>query len=287
MRPTRTPIALALLLLASGCDRRQEAQPRTEEVRALRVEGELPRDDPADGAWRRAPAHVVKLLLQDVTDPRLREASVETVSARALNDGQWLAIRLEWRDDQEDDLVGPGRFSDAAAVQFPIAAGGAPPNSNMGDRDERVRIAYWRAAWAAEGDPVERLRPHATTDHYPPEAAPTEEGQARLKALYSPAKAVGNPLATRPEGPPVQRLLAEGYGTLSPDPEARADGGGAWNDGTWTVVIAVPLDESPDGSLRPGVQTQIALAIWDGDAGNVGSRKMRTVWIPLVIEEAR
>jgi hypothetical protein len=105
-----------------------------------------------------------------------------------------------------------------------------------------------------------------------------------LKALYSPAQAVGNPVAARPEGPPVQRLLAEGYGTLSPDPEARADGGGVWREGTWTVVVAVPLDESSAEALRPGAQTQLAVAIWDGDAGQVGSRKMRTVWIPLVIE---
>ena len=53
-----------------------------------------------------------------------------------------------------------------------------------------------------------------------------------------------------------------------PDPHAQA----------WSIEMAgVRLD--------PGDRGQIAFAIWEGSQHEVGSRKMRTVWIPLTVEE--
>lgn len=275
----------ALVLITTfGCDRGTTAgEQRITGVHAARATGELPKRDPNDARWREAPEHVARLLLQDVTEPRLLEGSTDSVRIRALTDGSWLAVRLEWSDARQDDLVGPGRFSDAAAIQFPIASGRDLPDPAMGQEGRRVRIAYWRAAWQVEGDPLERLRPNATTDHYPYEAA-AEGERERMETQYAPAKAVGNPMARRPEGAPVQPLIAEGYGTLSPDPDGSADGGGAWENDRWAVVVAVPLSTATSEALRAGARTQIAVAIWNGGEGNVGSRKMRTAWISLSIE---
>jgi len=51
--------------------------------------------------------------------------------------------------------------------------------------------------------------------------------------------------------------------------------------GGWAVVITRPL---PDG-LSPRSRTQIAFAVWNGGAGEVGARKMRTGWVPLSMRE--
>jgi hypothetical protein len=36
--------------------------------------------------------------------------------------------------------------------------------------------------------------------------------------------------------------------------------------------------------LAPGRRTQVAFAVWEGAHGEAGARKMRTGWIPLVLE---
>ena len=57
-------------------------------------------------------------------------------------------------------------------------------------------------------------------------------------------------------------------------------------DGCWMVTIARPLDLGPDmASLEMGKKTYMAFAVWDGVSRNTGSRKMRSGWIPLLLEE--
>jgi hypothetical protein len=48
----------------------------------------------------------------------------------------------------------------------------------------------------------------------------------------------------------------------------------------WDVLIVRPL---PSG-FSDKTPTQIAFAIWQGEAQEVGARKMRTGWIQLTLE---
>ena len=126
---------------------------------------------------------------------------------------------------------------------------------------------------------VAALRPNASIDHYPYQAA-KGEGRAELERQYAPAKNVGNPMTVRPNGA-VQALVAEGFGTLSPAVGQEVRGAGAWHDRTWSVVLARPLGDPQTTPLAAGGRTYVAFAIWDGSAGDVGARKMRSVWVPL------
>ncbi len=54
-------------------------------------------------------------------------------------------------------------------------------------------------------------------------------------------------------------------------------------DAGWAVVITRPL---PSG-LAPGGTSLVAFAVWNGSDGDVGGRKMRTVWIPLTLTGAK
>lgn len=252
--------------------------------------GDPPITDPASPAWQDAIEHRARLMVQDVTEPRLTKPGVELVQVRALHDGQWIVVRLEWEDATADMVPDVGRGSDAAAVQFPLTGGPDVPDPAMGQRGKAVQICYWQAAWQADldraesgaGDRIAALHPNLAIDHYPFEANPA--AKAEMERRYAPAQAAGNPVTTQSSRTPVQELIAEGFGTSTAASSQRADGRGAWNRGRWVTTIAKPLAEDGLASLRVGAKTYVAIAIWDGAARHAGARKMRSGWIPLLVE---
>jgi len=240
--------------------------------------------DPADAVWRTAPTFTAPLVLQDMVEPRLMTPSTPSVQVQALTDGARIAFRLTWTDSTQNDLPGAARFTDACAVQLPMQAGANVPAPQMGEPQGRVEITYWSASWQADvngrADSIQALYPNASVDHYPFEAASLPPGspeRLEMEKRYAPARAAGHP--THPAGRPVQDLLAEGPGTLTPAPETRADGRGVRTPTSWQVVLVRALPET----LRGQARSQVAFAIWDGARQEVGARKMRSVWMPLVL----
>jgi DMSO reductase family type II enzyme heme b subunit len=242
--------------------------------------------DPNDAAWNDVPIHVAALIPQDMVEPRLLKPSTAEVRVRAITDGTRIAIRLDWSDATKDDLPGPARFSDACAVQFPAKVAAEMPAPQMGEKGKPVEITLWRASWQAvvngRGDTIKDIYPNAAVDHYPYQAASLEKGSApqrEMEARYSPARALGNRMSG-PRERPVEDLIAEGPGTLTTVPPAGSDGRGRRTDTGWSVLISRRL---PEG-LAPGKRSQAAFAIWEGADQEAGARKMRTGWIPVVVE---
>jgi hypothetical protein len=278
-------LAVILALVASGCGMcgRPAPPPSPDVVAAMRPA--LPAD-PADASWADVPVHVAPLLLQDLVEPRLLEASTPQVRVQAMTDGSKVAFRLEWDDPAGDDLPKAGFFADACAVQLPSAPGADLPAPQMGEAGRPVEITYWRASWQAvvdgRGDTIKDIFPGATVDHYPFEAASLEPGSAEQQAMaarYAPARSLGNMMAG-PRESPVQDLVASGPGTLEPGPSTDSSGSGTRTAGGWAVVITRRL---PNG-VRPGGRGQVAFAVWEGGHKESGARKMRTGWVPLVVE---
>jgi hypothetical protein len=245
--------------------------------------------DPGDAAWNAAPEHVARLLLQDLVEPRLQQVSTPEVRVRALASGGELALRLEWPDPSVDDLPGAGRFNDACAVQVPQKPAGAVPDPQMGMAGNGVSITFWRADWQASvkgrGDRIQDLYPNAAIDHYPFEAPSLEKGSAaqqKMAQQYAPAQGAGN-MRAGPRTSPVEDLIAEGPGTVSPAAATSSRGHGVRTPTGWAVVIARRL---PDG-LTPTSPSQIAFAVWEGSRQEAGARKMRTGWIPISIREGQ
>ncbi|HKZ51540.1 MAG TPA: ethylbenzene dehydrogenase-related protein, partial [Dehalococcoidia bacterium] len=113
---------------------------------AYKVDKEVPLDDPFAPVWDRATPVEVPLSAQTVTPPQ--GGGPRTVVVRALDDGQRLYLLLEWRDGAADwSMSGLTAFTDAAAVQFPVAAGETVPSFCMGDPNAPVNIWQWKAAW--------------------------------------------------------------------------------------------------------------------------------------------
>jgi DMSO reductase family type II enzyme heme b subunit len=276
--------ALAAVALLAACKGGPAAAPSAEVIVAHSTQ--LP-SDPGDAAWRNAPLYSATLVQQDMVEPRLLEPSTDKVQVRALSDGTSIAFRLEWVDPTVDDLPGLNRFSDACAVQLPVGTQADVPAPQMGEPQRPVQITYWRAFWQSmvdgREDTIKALFPNATVDHYPFEAAslpPGSEAQHEMALRYAPARELGNDMAG-PRKQPVQDLIAEGPGTLRPAPETRSVGRGTHSDQGWAVVLLRPL---PAG-LEPGSRTQVAFAVWQGAHQEVGARKMRSVWVPLVVQK--
>lgn len=286
MRPrSRWILCVPILLLAVSCARETPLSPS--EVRVART-GTAP-SDPQAPAWEKAPIHPAPLILQDLVEPRLMEPSTPEVRVRALTDGSRLAFRLEWADPDTNDRPGLDRFSDACAVQLPALASADVPAPQMGEPGRSVEITYWRAFWQStvdgRGDTIRDLYPGAAVDHYPFQAASLPVGSAEQREMeerYAPARALGNDMAG-PRDRPVEDLVAEGPGTLHPAPARVSEGRGVKTPKGWLVVLSRPLPEV----LAAGGRTEVAFAVWQGSRQEVGSRKMRTGWVPLTVEPGR
>lgn len=275
------PLFFFSLLAAAGC---RSAVATTTEVVAIQSNA-LP-VAPTDAAWDEAPEHPAKLLLQDLVEPRLMKATTDEVRVRAITNGNEVAFRLEWNDTTKNDLPGPARFLDACAVQVPAKLEANVPDPQMGGQGKTVEITYWRADWQASvdgrPDALKEMYPNASIDGYPFEARSLEKGSAAQQEMatrYAPARAVGN-RRVGPRETPVEDLIADGPGSLSPAPPAGSKGKGAKSENGWSVVITRKL---PNG-LAPGARTQVAFAVWEGGHNETGARKMRTGWVPLLMK---
>jgi hypothetical protein len=282
------PILIALMLSLStlGCVSKSPVASESE-VAAV-YEAKIPFTI-EDETWRQSPVHSAKLLLQDMVEPRLMEASTSFVNVQAATDGQKIVFRLSWNDPTIDDMPGPGRFSDAVAVQLPAVTSADVPAPQMGEAGKPVEITYWSAIFQSQvngrKDEIKAIYPRAKVDTYPFEAAPLKSGSPTQESManrYSPARTLQNPMSG-PRTVPVQDLIAEGPGTLRPRDASISTGVGKHSKDGWTVLLVRPL---PNGA-QPGGRTQVAFAVWEGSHSEAGPRKMRTAWIPLALGSAK
>ena len=288
MKARNIVVVAAILIYAvfAGCGKK-EPPISDSEVKAV-FEKTLP-STVEDRTWERVPLHPAKLLLQDMVEPRLMQGSTSFVRVQAVTDGQKIAFRLTWNDSTLDDVPGPGRFADAVALQMPASTTADVPAPQMGETGRAVEITYWSAIFQAvvngRKDDIQAIYPRSAVDHYPFEAPSLKPGSAAQQEMakrYAPARSLGNPMSG-PRAVPVQDLLAEGPGTIRPAEKTLSSGSGKYSRDGWSVLLVRPL---PNG-LQPGGRTQVAFAVWEGSHQEVGSRKMRTAWVPLSLGSSR
>lgn len=286
MRQIACALGIAILMTtAAGCGKKKAAS--TAEVIATFHRN--PPAEPEDPDWEQTPAHIEPLLMQDLVEPRLVEPSTPEVILRAFTDGARIVFRIEWEDATRDDLPSAGRFPDTCAVQLPELVERDAPDPQMGGPGRPVGITFWSAFWQSSRDgredTINSIYPQATVDHYPfqaPSLQPESKDQTAMALRYAPARTLGNPMSG-PKDKVVQDLVAEGPGTLTPATETTSSGKGVRTEKGWIVVISRPV---PRG-VAVGGQAQVAVAVADGSRKEGGSRKMRSAWIPLVLEEER
>lgn len=256
-------------------------------LKAIHLSGSAgPLLDPDAAYWQDAPPTKVGMLPQVMTKPQAPDPAVKELIVRAAHNGQWLAFLIEWEDPTKSDRLVVDEFGDQVAVQMPTNyKPDSYPNPMMGGPGDRVHIMQWRAAFQHDietgGEPkITDLYPFMHVDVYPDEVLRATDASA-----YTGAVGVDNPIS-RPKHSAVLDQMAEGFGTLTVEPEQQSDGRGVWADGRWRVVITHPMapGDPNDPTLAPGSETLAAFAVWEGGAREVGARKAWANWVPLKFE---
>jgi hypothetical protein len=238
----------------------------------------------------------VPLTAQKAALPMLEEASVPTMQVKSLNDGTWIAFRLEWADTTKNAVaIGQDQFRDAAAIQLPVNQ--SVPGVCMGVRGQPVNLWHWKADWQNDIDngfqDLVTQYPNFWKDYYPfavgtpPFKMPADFAGPDARR-YLVGWAVGNPLSDPARVTPVEELVAEGFGSATHQVEQGVIGRGVWKAGRWSVVFSRPMKTASlaQTQLTPGGKGVIAVAAWNGANKEVGSRKQVSADISLSIASA-
>ncbi len=254
-------------------------------------------DDPEDGLWQSADLLEVPLAAQAIVKPRTYEAGVKAITARALFDDARLAFQLEWGDPgREVSIGGVDAFRDAIAVEFPDDPTGGIPFFGMGEANKPETIYQGKADWQFGRDyDTDEEFPAMAVDWYPfsskgpGEIAQAEdygaEGAERVfHTSWWAGNTVADPLLQAQTS--VEKLTAEGFGTIAPVETARQDGSGQglWQDGVWKAVISVPRTQD-SFKFERGMSVPTAFAAWDGASEERGGEKAISTWYFLNLEQ--
>jgi len=254
------------------------------------VTDRLPNDDPWSPAWDGVRGVEVPLSPQVGVPPALLEPSVPTVRARALTDGDRIAILLEWADSTVDQTVlRSDAFADAVAIQF---AQGAGVSICMGQQAGSLNIWHWKADWAADleqfrdvPDAHPNMPLDATVPYVPrPDSTPRPGPDGFLSAV-----AAGNLRSLPDRASAVEDLNAVGFGSLTVQPADRQNvlGASEYRGGVWRVVLSRSLatDDPNDARLRRDGSSVVALAVWDGARGERDGLKSTSGWLALAFAQ--
>lgn len=293
----RIALAAIVLTLGSGCGsdekkvppkRNFDAKPATkiEELVAARTKDPLAAPDPRAPFWETVPRGAVTLLAQPMVTPRPEKLLTEQVVVQALHNDAHLALRIVWEDTEESRGGHLAEYSDAVGLQFPTDGSPNTPVM-MGAKGLPVHILHWRAQYQLDeeqGKPeISALYPFGTTDAYAMDFKEAKSGTPEQKESFLPARALGNPQSYRKKA--VDEITAEGFFTSSVLEPGGAVGKGEFDGERWAVVFVRPLEAPGRSTLKVGAVNQIAFAVWQGGAGEVGSRKaVMLSWLPLRLE---
>lgn len=241
--------------------------------------------DPLSPLWDAAPAYEVELGPQDIALPYRLEPTVSKVSVRAIHDGRHIGFRLEWSDEDSNDLaIKVDQFRDACAVML-VPGQPNPALRPMGSLDTPATLLHWKADWQRDVDEgrqgLDAVYPNRRVDTYPAvwESAPSEVGVEEYEAAgateWVPGYHVGNPISMGGRGTPVEKAIAYGFSTTTTAVEQDVDGRGSRSDSGWVVTIIRSLAATSEGELdlSPGSTCSCAFAVWSGAEREGGGRK--------------
>lgn len=262
-----------------------------------KVVSRVPDDDPHHRYWELAAAIDVALGPQDMALPLRLQPPVANVTVRALHDRERIGFLLAWDDADTDDLtVEVDHFRDACAV---LLAPGPPDLAvrPMGNATTAATLLHWKADWQRDVNRgrqgIDAAFPNLSIDVYPPlvDTAPGDVEPASYVEAgateWLPGMHVENPISVAGRTTPVEKILANGFGTTTTTLTQNARGRGIRTPTGWKVVISRPLAavDAGETALRPGDNATCAFAVWSGAAHDAGGRKSPSVDVHSVFLE--
>jgi DMSO reductase family type II enzyme heme b subunit len=265
-------------------------------ARHVRLEAKaFEKPEPDAAYWQDATPAMAPVLPQNIATPSKLTPGTPLIEARAVHNGEWIAFRIEWTDATQNERVNKDEYTDAVAMALPVAAKGAT-SPFMGGSGTPMEILHWKAIWQhdVEHGYADITATHAntavvryhgsTTSVTHPLPVVLEQAEARLA---NPAINYGNPVSQINRTNPAEQLAAVGFtGTLTTQQHQDIRAWGRYADGKWAVVFARPLrtGDAQDKELEAGMDHELNFAVWDGAAGDIGSRKSYSMLVPLHLE---
>jgi DMSO reductase family type II enzyme heme b subunit len=249
----------------------------TPTLHAVRVSTD-PSLNPADPVWKRAPATAVSLRPLWARDSWIYSIKVQTAVGPKM-----AAFRFEWRDLRKDEeVIRHKDFRDALAIQFAPEGRSSDyvgiPFIGMGDKKNTVTIWHWKADWEAD---IRRGFRDAV-DHMDQMA---KQADFKTEKRNLAGLAAANPLSSRKRKSSVEVLIARGFGSLTNLPgNQTVQGRGYWLNGRWVVIMRQALSSRVAPPLRRGRPLPVAVAVWDGSAGDRNGQKAISQWMELIVK---
>lgn len=222
--------------------------------------------------WESIPATDIPLTYQ-VTVLPWGKSLASPVSVQAFHNKTDIYFYASWADETADRRQEFDQFADAFALMFPLGENTQPVSIMMGFLG-KVNIWHWKGNKDSEYWMNTSLLARAYSDYYYP-----FEEQETL-AVHAPHAHSANR--------PVAEFISTHIATLTEKQGGRATGRGIWDNGRWHVIMMSPLaaaDPTEDVAFKPGGRTVIAFGIWNGSAGDRGSRKSISDWVTLEVTE--
>ncbi len=240
------------------------------DLKVTKTSGKLD-DDPDNEIWQNVTTHDVKLVpLNARRDP------INRVQLQALINDEDIAFRVTWDDPVPNHTSSRHQdFKDAIALEFALGSvtlhthGHNEPFFGMGNRGKPVNIWQWRADWQREIETKKAL-----------EYAVDEAMDMDVMVFGGEVNPVDSLTPFREN--PIEELNAEGFGTLTPQPQTKQNitGKGLYKDGKWTVVFRRPLESLNkwDVKFTRGHPILMGFAVWDGKLQDRNGRKTISMW---------
>lgn len=236
-------------------------------------------DDPGDpnaGVWKDTRAVQIPLSAQ-LGSYAAGGGSIATVSAQAVHYNDRLYLRVQWADSTADDSTTRVEdFSDAVALEFPARSASSVPSICMGQADAGVNIWHWRADSEKGLSDPGNVYVGAQIDL-----------DVKKDTLFYTARDADNPFAN-PELGSVQTLVSRAFGSLSKANVQDVAGKGVRVGDAWAVVFSrnyagADFDQA---AFAPGIQTDMAIAVWNGSEDDRNGRKSVSQFVTLRISAA-
>lgn len=262
------------------------------EITSQKVKMDISKAIKNENIWDGVKEETVPLMAQPIIAPKPKKTETQFIKVQSVNDGKWIAFRLNWADDEYSEAGKLGAFSDAVALEFPVKDG--PPTSVfMGAKDNPVHLYHWRAMYQHDRDTgrvkePKDVYPNMNPDMYHMDYKDEGKLHGKIseddKAAYNPGKAAGNPQSyVKLNG--VDEIFAEGFGTSALQDIREAEANGVFKNKQWSVVILRPMKSTLGSVLVAGKNAFIGFAVWQGGKNEVGGRKSLTMaWVPLNIK---
>lgn len=211
-----------------------------------------------------------------------RRGAIEILNVASVNNGEFVAVRIKWKDPTKNGFV-EGRgdsFRDGVAVQLALGDvtlhthGHNEPFFGMGNRGKPVNIWHWKAG-------LEETLEASEDSEY-------STGGVDMDALIY-GGVMSNPVTKlgTTQVNSVEELNSEGFGSITPQPAEyqNVEGSGVWKDGEWTVVFmrSFAVSGKWDAIIDRKEPLLAAFAVWDGEKEDRNGRKVISVWQRLNI----